>query len=89
MEPFQIVLVVLFCAAVLAAAFWLFRGPMRLALKLALNTVLGFVGLLIFNLIGTSFGLMLGVNWLNAAVIAVLGLPGFALLLILQVFLGA
>lgn len=84
MDIFQQVLIGGFCLTVLAAAIWLFRTPAKLFFKLLLNAAFGFVGLFLFNLVGAGFGLSLGVNWINAVVLALLGLPGFALLLILQ-----
>ncbi len=80
----QGVLIAIFGILILLVAVKLFTAPMRWAFKAALNTALGFVGLFLFNLIGQSFGLSLGLNLLNAAVIGVLGLPGFELLLMLQ-----
>jgi len=60
------------------------KKPIRLLLKLAVNTVFGFIGLAVVNLVGGFFGVTLGVNLLNALVVGVLGLPGVALLLIVK-----
>ena len=84
MDVFQQVLTGIFCLAVLIAAFKLFTAPMKWIFKLVINVVFGFAGLFLFNLAGAGFGLSLGVNWINALILGVLGLPGFALLLILQ-----
>jgi inhibitor of the pro-sigma K processing machinery len=54
-------------------------------LKLLLRSAIGFAALLLFNIAGGGFGLSVGLNILNAGVVGVLGIPGFALLLILQV----
>lgn len=54
------------------------------ALKLLARTVLGFAALLLFNIAGGAFGLSVGLNVFNAGVLGVLGVPGFALLLVLQ-----
>ena len=50
----------------------LFRSSVALALLAALRQI------------GDLFGIALGVNWINALVLGVLGLPGFGLLLMLQ-----
>ncbi|MDR3207392.1 MAG: pro-sigmaK processing inhibitor BofA family protein [Oscillospiraceae bacterium] len=73
--------------ALLLAALRLFTAPVRRVFKVLLNTALGFAGLLVFNLAAPALGLHveLGLNLLNAAVVALLGLPGFALLLLLRV----
>jgi len=70
-------------AAVLFFAVLLFR-PIRLLFKLALNTVLGFASIAVFNLAGSLIGVSLGLNWLNALVIGLFGLPGAALLLVMK-----
>lgn len=57
---------------------------MKLVFKLLANSVLGFAALALFNVAAGGFGMGLGLNILNAAVVGVLGIPGFALLLILQ-----
>lgn len=62
----------------------LFRKPIKFAVKVALNTGLGFVALIIVNLIGAEIGVSLGVNWLNALVVGVLGIPGVALLFFIK-----
>ncbi|MDR0294051.1 MAG: pro-sigmaK processing inhibitor BofA family protein [Oscillospiraceae bacterium] len=54
------------------------------ALKLLGRSVLGFAALLLFNAAGGGFGLSVGLNILNAGVVGILGVSGFALLLILQ-----
>lgn len=84
----QQVMLGVFGAVVIVVAMKLFTAPMRWAFKALLNTVLGFVGLLLFNLAGEGLGLSLPLNLLNAAIIGVLGLPGFALLLLLQWLFG-
>ena len=77
-------------AAAILAGFFLvalirvFSSPFRLALKLLLNTLLGFLDLGAVRLTAGLTGIALGLNLWNALVIAVLGLPGFVLLLLVQ-----
>ena len=76
-------------AAILAGFFLValirvFSSPFRLALKLLLNTLLGFLALGAVRLTAGLTGIALGLNLWNALVIAVLGLPGFVLLLLVQ-----
>ena len=49
-----------------------------------LNTLLGFLALGAVRLTAGLTGIALGLNLWNALVIAVLGLPGFVLLLLVQ-----
>ena len=62
----------------------LFAAPLKLALKVAFNSALGFGALWLLNLTTTVTGLSLGLNIFNAAVIGILGVPGFGLLLLVQ-----
>jgi inhibitor of the pro-sigma K processing machinery len=77
----QNILLFVFGAAVVIAALRIFRAPLRLAVKILLNTVLGFAILIIFDIVSTYTGISLGVNLTNSLVIGVLGAPGFGLLL--------
>ena len=86
----QPLLIAGFGVVIVLAALKLFGAPIRWFFKLLINTVLGFVGLLLFNMLSQWLGLNigLGLNPLNAVVIGILGLPGFALLLLLQWLFG-
>jgi len=68
----------------LIALIRIFSTPLRVALKLLVNTLLGFLALWAVNLTAGLTGVALGLNLLNALVIAILGLPGFVLLLLTQ-----
>lgn len=65
--------------------FKILKGPMRLALKLFLHALMGFATLFVFNFFGAWVDLSIPVNWLNAIISGVLGVPGVVLLLILQI----
>ena len=71
----------------LSLLFKLLKKPLGLALKLLMNALCGFVFLFIFNVLGSFFELSLGVNWLNAIVAGVLGVPGVVLLLLIKYFI--
>lgn len=62
----------------------LFAAPLRLALKVAFNSALGIGAVWLLNLTTSVTGLSLGLNWFNALLIGILGLPGFGLLLLVQ-----
>ena len=63
------------------AAMVLMRKPLRWLLRLAGRTRAGLAGLFAFSQVGGLIGVTLGVNLVNALVVALLGLPGFGLLL--------
>ncbi len=65
-------------------ALILLAKPIKWLFKLILSCMLGFVGLIAFNLVGGLFGLYIGVNIATAVTVGVLGLPGLAMLLFLQ-----
>ncbi len=70
-------LLVLLSAKVLSSSI----GP---ALKAAVNALLGLGSLLALNATAAFTGLSLGVNLFNALGVGVLGVPGLALLLLVQ-----
>jgi len=74
-------LVILF---LLVAAVRLFSAPLKLALRVLINSVLGFAAMWLLNLTSDVTGLSLGLNLFNALTVGVLGVPGFLLLLVLQ-----
>lgn len=71
-------------AFVVLGVIQLFSAPLRLALKVLLNTLLGFAALLALNALGGLTGLTLGMNLFNALTIGVLGIPGLILLVLLK-----
>ena len=60
------------------------KTSLRFIFKLLLNTVMGFIALFVINLLGGFIGISIGVNWITAIVVGIFGLPGVALLLLLQ-----
>ena len=62
-------------------ALILLRKPLGWILRLLGRTLAGLAGLFAFSQIGGLFGVTLGVNLVNALVMALLGAPGFGLLL--------
>ncbi len=77
-------LTIIIIAVLLILFFMIFRKPMKIVFKFFLNTLLGFVALLVINFLGGFIGISIGVNLITAAVTGVLGVPGVALLLLLQ-----
>lgn len=65
----------------------LIKGPMKLAWKLFIHAVFGFVFLFVFNFIGAWVGLGLEMSWLNAVITGIFGVPGVVILLLLQYLL--
>jgi len=72
------------CAFVLLGVIRLFSAPLKLALKVLVNTLLGFAALFLLNLTGELTGVTLGLNLFNALTVGVLGVPGLVLLVLLK-----
>lgn len=60
------------------------KKPVKVIFKLVLNTLIGFLALFAINYLGGFIGITLAINWLNAVIVGVLGVPGLALLLMLK-----
>lgn len=58
--------------------------PLKMVLRVALNSALGFGALWLLQYTSAISGITLGLNLFNALVIGVLGLPGLGLLVLLQ-----
>ena len=62
----------------------LVRRPLESLFRLAVRSGLGMVFLWLFQGLGGLLGVHLGVNLLNSLILGALGVPGFALLLLVQ-----
>jgi len=60
------------------------RRPLCRLWRLFLRSAGGLAVLTLLSRIGCLPGICLGVNWVNALVLGLLGLPGFGLLLLLR-----
>ena len=84
MDVSQTVLAVFLGLFLFIALVRIFSAPLRLALRLALHTLLGFLALWLVRVTADMTGLSLGFNLWNALVIGCLGVPGLGLLLLVQ-----
>ena len=80
-EKVSLGLVLLF---LVVACVRLFSAPLKVALRVLINSVLGFGALWLLNLTGGVTGIALGLNIFNALTVGILGVPGLFLLLLLQ-----
>ena len=74
-------LVLLFLAVACAA---LLRKPLKMVLRVVLNSALGFGALWLLNATAAVTGISLGLNLFNALTIGGLGVPGLGLLLLVK-----
>jgi len=88
MDVTTILVVALAGALLLLLSAKALSAPVRIAVRAVLNTLLGFGALLLLNATASFTGLSLGLNFFNAAVVAILGVSGLGLLLLVQWVLG-
>ncbi|WKV09323.1 pro-sigmaK processing inhibitor BofA family protein [Thermoanaerobacterium sp. CMT5567-10] len=69
---------------IIAFIVWLFGKSVKILFKFVLNSIIGYVFLLIFNFFGSIFGLTLQINLINAFIAGVFGIPGIVVLLALK-----
>jgi inhibitor of the pro-sigma K processing machinery len=63
----------------------IFLWPLKLVLKLAANSLIGGLTILVINAIGAGFGIFIPLNVISALIVGALGIPGAALMLIFTV----
>ena len=63
----------------------IFLWPLKIVLKLAANSLIGGLTILVINAIGAGFGIFIPLNIISAVVVGALGIPGAALMLIFTV----
>ena len=71
----------------LSLSFRLLKKPLAWILKFLLHAAMGYAFLFLFDFVGAWVGVSLGLNWINAAVAGVLGVPGVILLLLVKYLL--
>ena len=63
----------------------LFLWPLKIILKLAVNSLIGGAAIPLINIIVAEIGIIIPLNMLNALIVGVLGLPGAILLIVLTI----
>lgn len=61
----------------------LFYWPIKVAIRLTINSLVSGALLILINTIGAELGVFIPLNVLNACIVGILGLPGIIMLLIL------
>ncbi|ABI67393.1 pro-sigmaK processing inhibitor BofA family protein [Syntrophomonas wolfei] len=84
MEWVNVIIAALFFLAILYIILQVLFKPVKLLWKLAINSLMGLVLLLISNYIGAYFQFDLPVNIITVLIAGFLGLPGIILLICFQ-----
>ena len=61
-------------------------APIRWIFKLLLHAALGYLTLLVFNLVGGFFNFALPMTFLNSVIAGVFGAPGVIVLTVIRIF---
>lgn len=76
---FLVALIVLYIVLKIIAA------PVKIIIKLMINAFIGGVVLFLINLVGAGFGFVLNITWLTSLIVGIFGVPGVALVILLQI----
>ena len=57
--------------------------PLKIILRLLVNSMVGAVLIIVINFIGMNIGLMIPINVVNSLTVGILGVPGVIMLLLL------
>ena len=66
----------------------IFIVPIKKILKLALNSINGGLENFLINIVGSSFGFHIGLNFFTSIIVGFLGLPGAIILIIIKLLVG-
>lgn len=87
----MVLIAVIFLVAIgiflLSLTFRLLKRPIAWILKFIIHACMGYAALFIFNFVGAWVGVSLGLNWINAAITGIFGVPGVILLLLVKYLL--
>ena len=56
--------------------------PLKIVLKMIVNSMMGGILLVVLNAVGSTVGLMIPLNLVNAVTVGILGVPGVIMLLL-------
>lgn len=85
----NIVAAVLFGLVVLFFLSKIFFRPLKIVFRVLLQMVAGGAIIFLFNLAGGILGFTIGLNFISAIVVGVMGFPGLGMLAVLQYVLSS
>ena len=87
MENTNTIIIFLGCILSIIIFGKIFILPMKLVIRLIINSILGGIIILAINWIGSAFSLHIGLNIFTSIFVGILGIPGAILLTIFKIFL--
>ena len=81
--------IIIFLACIMATILFgkILILPIKLIIKLIMNSILGGLIIVLINWIGTAFNLHIGLNIFTSLFVGILGIPGAILLIIFKLIL--
>ncbi len=83
----QNVITFLACVCFIFIIGRIFILPIKVVIKLVINSILGGLLIYVINMIGGFYGFHIGLNFITSIFIGLLGIPGAVLLVVLKIFL--
>ena len=83
----KILLIYVACIIGLILIGKIFIIPIKIIIKLIINSILGAILIYLINLIGVAWKIHIGINFITAAIVGILGIPGVILLTLLSILL--
>jgi len=80
----NIVAAAVFGICVLYFALRMFYRPLKVVFRTLLCILLGGAAILLYNVVGSFWGLTIGFNVISAFIIGIMGLPGLGMLVALR-----
>lgn len=65
----------------------IFIVPIKIIVKLILNSILGGIIIWLINIVGAMWSIHIGINVVTVLITGILGIPGVILLLIVSIFI--
>ncbi|HHU17450.1 MAG: pro-sigmaK processing inhibitor BofA family protein [Anaerovoracaceae bacterium] len=59
---------------------YMFLVPLKILLRLVINSIAGAISIILINCIGSFWGIHISLNILSAVIVGILGVPGVILL---------
>lgn len=60
--------------------------PLKIVLRFVINSLVGLALVALINLVGSFFGIHIGVNPVSGLLLGLLGVPGIIMILLAQIF---
>ena len=81
------ILIFISCICLFLIIGKIFIVPIKWILKLIFNSILGGILIYIINIVGTTWGFHIGLNFYTSILIGILGIPGAVFLILIKLLI--